>query len=144
MRLLSCFVLVAALGASACGGSDDGGTPTAPSANVGFSTVDVQLGTGAEATTGRSATVNYALYRYSATAADNKGARLQTGALPPFVIGSNQVIAGFSQATLGMRVGGFRRAIIPPSLAYGANPPPGSGIAVNETLVFEIELLAVQ
>ena len=50
----------------------------------------------------------------------------------------------FSQATLGMRVGGLRRAVVPPNLAYGASPPPGSGIAVNETLVFEIELLAVQ
>jgi FKBP-type peptidyl-prolyl cis-trans isomerase len=60
------------------------------------------------------------------------------------VIGGNQVIAGFSQATLGMKVGGLRRAIVPPNLAYGSNPPAGSGIGVNETLVFEIELLAVQ
>lgn len=143
MRLLSCFVLVG-LVASGCGGGDDGGgSPTAPSANVPFSTVDVHIGTGAEATSGRTATVNYVLYLYSATAAENKGQRLQGGSLPPFVIGSNQVISGFSQATQGMRVGGIRRAVIPPNLAYGAqgNPPLIPG---NATLVFEIELVAVQ
>jgi FKBP-type peptidyl-prolyl cis-trans isomerase FkpA len=131
---------------TACGGDSDGSSsiPTAPSANVPFSTVDVRVGTGTEATNGRTVTVNYALYHYSATAADNKGRLNQSGPLPPFVIGGSQVIAGFSQATLGMRVGGLRRAIVPPNLAYGNNPPATSGIQANETLVFEIELLAVQ
>lgn len=140
MKSLSCVVLGLAILASGCGGNSDS-TPTAPSANVPFSTVDVRVGTGAEATTGRTASVNYALYHYSATAADNKGGAIQTGPFS-FVVGGTQAIAGFSQATLGMKVGGLRRAIVPPSLAYGNNPP--SGIAPNETLVFEIELLAVQ
>jgi FKBP-type peptidyl-prolyl cis-trans isomerase FkpA len=144
MKFLVGVVLVAAFAVSGCGGNDGGGgSPTAPSANVPFSTVDVRVGTGAEATTGRSATVNYALYLYSATAAENKGTALQAGSLPPFVVGSNQVIPGFSQATLGMRVGGFRRAVIPPNLAYGAQGSPPL-IPGNATLVFEIELLAVQ
>jgi FKBP-type peptidyl-prolyl cis-trans isomerase FkpA len=144
MRLTLCFALLA-LSLAGCGGENGGGgTPTAPSANVPFSTVDVRVGTGAEATSGRSATVNYVLYLYSATAAENKGTRLQGGALPPFVIGSNQVIPGFSQATQGMRVGGLRRAVIPPNLAYGSTPPANSGIPPNATLVFEIELVAVQ
>jgi FKBP-type peptidyl-prolyl cis-trans isomerase FkpA len=138
MKLIA-TVFVLALTLSACGG-DNG---TGPSANVPFSTVDVRVGTGAEATAGRTASVTYSLYHYSATAAENKGGRLQTGPFT-FVVGGNGAIAGFSQATLGMRVGGFRRAIIPPNLAYGANPPSGSGIGVNETLVFEIELLAIQ
>ena len=43
-----------------------------------------------------------------------------------------------------MRVGGQRRLIIPPELAYGANPPAGSGIPVNATLVFDITLISVQ
>lgn len=136
------LILLLAVAASGCGGGSDN-TPTAPSVNVPFSTVDVRVGTGAEANTGRSASVNYALFHYSASAADNKGGSIQTGPLT-FTVGSGQVIPGFSQATIGMRVGGLRRAIVPPSLAYGANPPAGSGIAANETLVFEIELLAVQ
>ena len=140
---LSFVVCALAVLVSACGGGSNG-SPTAPSANVPFSTVDVRVGTGTEATAGRTASVNYALYHYSATAADNKGSLLQSGPLPPFVVGGNGVIPGFSQATLGMKVGGLRRAVVPPNLAYGSNPPSGSGIGVNETLVFEIELLGVQ
>ena len=146
MRLVSSLIVCAALAVSACGSDGGGSTPTAPStpaANVPFSTVDVRVGTGAEATVGRNVAVNYALFHYSGTAADNKGGLIQTGPFQ-FVVGSTQAIAGFSQATLGMRVGGLRRAVVPPNLAYGASPPAGSGIGVNETLVFEIELLAVQ
>jgi len=147
MKLLS-FVVVCALAAGACSKEDGNNLPTTPTTptttvNVPFSTVDVRVGTGAEATSGRTASVNYALYHYSATATDNKGAGIQTGPFS-FVVGGSQTIPGFSQATLGMKVGGLRRAIVPPSLAYGANPPAGSGIGVNETLVFEIELLGVQ
>jgi len=40
-------------------------------------------------------------------------------------------------------VGGIRRIIIPPALAYGSNPPPGSGIPVGAILVFEVELLGI-
>ena len=140
MKLFIAAALLAVT-AAACGGDSD--TPTAPSANVPFSTVDVRVGTGAEATAGRAVNVNYALFHYSATAADNKGGAIQAGPFS-FTVGSPQAIAGFSQATLGMRVGGLRRAIVPPNLAYGNNPPANSGIAANETLVFEIELLAVQ
>lgn len=116
-------------------------TPTSPSANVPFSTVDLRVGTGAEATAGRAVSVNYAVYLYSASAAENKGRPIDAGNFP-FTIGATNVIPGFSQATLGMRVGGLRRAIIPPNLAYGAQ---GSGdIPPNATLVFDLELVAVQ
>ena len=131
--------LALALAVSGCGKDDN---PTAPSANVPFSTVDVRVGTGAEATAGRTVNVNYSLYNYSGTAAENKGTPIEAGTFP-FTIGATNVIPGFSQATQGMRVGGIRRAIVPPNLAYGAqgNPPKIPG---NATLVFEIELLAVQ
>ena len=52
------------------------------------------------------------------------------------------VIPGFRLGTLGMRVGGVRRIIIPPALAYGSSPPPG--IPVGAILVFEVELLGVR
>src|SRR5688572_6528729 len=135
MKLLSCFVLAAALVGSGCG------SPTEPSANVPFSTVDLRVGTGAEATAGRRVVVNYAGWLYSPTAAENKGRQFDSGTFP-FVAGSNEAIAGFSQAVIGMRVGGLRRAIIPPSLGYGSR---GQGeIPPNATLVFDIELVAVQ
>jgi FKBP-type peptidyl-prolyl cis-trans isomerase len=142
MKLFSCFVLVAALAVSGCGGGDSGGSPTAPSANVPYSTVDLRVGTGAEATAGRGVTVNYSGWLYSTTAADNKGAQFDSGTYP-FVAGSNQAIEGFSRAVVGMRVGGLRRVVIPPNLGYGAagSPPRIPG---NATLLFEIELVAVQ
>jgi len=139
MRLLIVTALLAVT-VSACGGDSD--TPTAPSANVPFSTTDVRVGTGAEANTGRNVAVTYSGHLYSATAADNKGTRFDSGSFS-FTVGTG-VIAGFSQGMIGMRVGGIRRVIIPPSLGYGNNPPSGSGIPANATLVFEIELLAVQ
>jgi len=138
MKLTLLGVVALALAVSGC--SKD--NPTSPSANVPFSTVDVRVGTGAEATTGRVVQVNYSGYLYSATAAENKGTPFDAGTFP-FTVGTG-VIPGFSQGVLGMRVGGIRRIIIPPNLGYGNSPPNGSGIPANATLVFQVELLAVQ
>jgi FKBP-type peptidyl-prolyl cis-trans isomerase len=140
MKALS-FVLAAvvAMAVSACGGNNT--TPTAPSANVPFSTTDLRVGTGAEATLGRSVTVNYSLWLWDSLGTDNKGSRIDAGTSFPFVVGQG-VIQGFSQGTIGMRVGGLRRVVVPPSLGYGsAGQPPVPG---NATLIFEIELLSVQ
>lgn len=145
-------MLGVAVAVSGCGGGSEASptsptSPTAPTVNVPFSTVDLTVGTGAEATAGRTVAVNYIGWLYSTTAADNKGTRFDSSLDPGrsplvFVVGSNQVIAGFSQGVLGMRVGGTRRVTIPPSLGYGsqANGP----IPANSTLIFEIALLAVQ
>jgi len=138
MKLSLLGALALALAVSGCGKDDN---PTAPTANVPFSTVDVRVGTGAEATTGRGANVNYSLYLYSATAAENKGRAVQAGNFS-FTVGTG-VIPGFSQGVQGMRVGGLRRVVIPPNLAYGAQGQ-APDIPGNATLVFEIELLAVQ
>ena len=133
---------------SACSGSD---TPTAPSGqppanSVAFSSTDLRVGTGAEATAGRLATVNYTGWLYNTAGTDNKGTLFQStlaaGGSPfSFTVGSG-VIPGFTQCVTGMRVGGTRRCNIPPNLAYGAQ---GQGsIPPNATLIFELELLAVQ
>ncbi len=50
------------------------------------------------------------------------------------------VIPGWTQGIPGMKVGGTRRLLIPAALAYGANPPPGSGIPANADLVFDVTL----
>lgn len=137
MKLIAC-VFVLALFASGCGGDS---TPTAPSANVPFSTVDLRVGTGAEAATGRSVVVNYNGWLYNSAGTDNKGSRFDAGTFP-FVVGTG-VIPGFSQGVVGMRVGGLRRVTIPPNLAYGSQGS-GSTIPPNATLIFEIELVSVQ
>ncbi len=128
--------------AAACGGGDD--APAAPSVNVPFSQTDLSVGTGAEAVTGRRATVNYTGWLYDPNAAENKGRRFDTsiGREPyTFTIGQREVIAGWDQGVPGMRVGGRRRLVIPPELAYGSQ---GRGaIPPNATLIFEIELLTV-
>jgi peptidylprolyl isomerase len=56
----------------------------------------------------------------------------------------DRVIAGWTEGLQLMKVGDKFKFEIPPNLAYGANPPPGSKIAPNSTLVFEVELLGIQ
>ena len=59
-----------------------------------------------------------------------------------FTLGASQVIPGWDQGLQGMKVGGKRLLIVPPSLGYGANdygPIPG-----NSTLIFEVQLLSIQ
>lgn len=141
MRLAIGFALLAVSLAGCGGDTGRNDSPTAPSANVAFSTTDLRVGTGAEATTGRTVTVRYTGWLYSATAADNKGTQFDSGTLP-FVVGSG-VIQGFSMGVNGMRVGGLRRVVIPPNLGYGATGRPPA-IPGNATLLFEIELVSVQ
>ena len=141
----SLIALFCALTVVACGGSDNS-NPTGPSTpRAEYSQTDLVVGTGTEATNGRNASVYYTLWSYNPAGTDGKGQQLQTnvGGTPfPFVVGSNGVIQGWNRGVPGMRVGGRRRLVIPPELAYGST---GSGpIGPNATLVFEIELLGVQ
>lgn len=134
--------LILAVAAAGC--SKD--APTSPSqVNVPFSTTDLRVGTGAEAVNGRSATVHYTLWLYNAQGVDNKGTLVESsvgGAPLTFVVGTG-VITGFSQGVAGMKVGGLRRVVIPPNLAYGSQGS-GTKIPPNATLIFELELVSVQ
>ena len=102
---------------------------------------DLVQGTGATATQGKSVTVNYVgvLYK-NGKEFDSSWSRNQ-----PFTtaLSSGSVINGWVQGLSGMKVGGRRELIIPPSLGYGkAGSPPT--IPANSTLVFVVDLLAVQ
>jgi FKBP-type peptidyl-prolyl cis-trans isomerase FkpA len=127
----------------ACGGTS---TPTFPDqSSVAFSLTDLRAGDGAEAATARTLTVNYAGWLYSPTATDNKGTLFDTsvGRAPlTFLLGAGQVIPGWDQGLVGLKVGGVRRLVIPPSLAYG--PIGNAVVPPNAALVFEVELLSVQ
>ena len=123
-----------------------GDNPAAPTANVSFSTTDLVVGSGATASTGQTVTVAYTGWLYEEGAADNKGTQFdQTSAESPFsfVLGAGQVIAGWDQGLEGMKVGGRRRLVIPPALAYGTQGAGGGLIPPNATLIFEVELLGV-
>lgn len=123
-----------------------GNNPAAPTVNVPFSTTDLVVGSGATASTGQTVTVAYTGWLYEEGAADNKGTQFdQTSAESPFsfVLGAGQVIAGWDQGLVGMKVGGRRRLVIPPALAYGTQGAGGGLIPPNATLIFEVELLGV-
>ncbi|OFW04641.1 MAG: hypothetical protein A3H96_09650 [Acidobacteria bacterium RIFCSPLOWO2_02_FULL_67_36] len=129
------------------GGCAGEAIPVAPAPlNVPYSTTDLVTGTGTEATTGKQLTVNYTGWLYDEAAADHKGKQFDTsvGRTPfTFTIGIGQVIKGWDQGVPGMKVGGVRRLILPPDLAYGTGGVPGT-IPGNATIIFEVELLDVQ
>ena len=109
------------------------------------SQTDLTVGSGRVAANGNRVTAHYTLWLYSPTAPENKGSQIQTsvGGSPfTFTLGASQVIKGWDQGIVGMAVGGKRRLILPPSLAYGSQGSPPS-IPANATLVFDIELVAV-
>jgi FKBP-type peptidyl-prolyl cis-trans isomerase len=101
---------------------------------------DVKKGSGAEAVDGKKVTVHYTGTLENGTKFDSSRDR---GSPFPFVLGSGMVIAGWEQGVKGMKVGGVRKLVIPPNLAYG-NRSVGGVIPPNSTLLFEIELLKVE
>jgi FKBP-type peptidyl-prolyl cis-trans isomerase FkpA len=142
MRTLTLLVLVTALISAGCGSDDSPTAPSDPSVglNVPFSATDITVGTGTEATTGRTVTVQYTGWLFHPNAAQNRGTQIDSGTFT-FVLGTT-VIQGWNQGIQGMRVGGSRRLVIPPALAYGtAGRPPVPG---NATLLFEVTLTNVQ
>jgi len=103
---------------------------------------DLRVGCGALASRGKNVAVEYTGWLQQA------GQKFDSSRGPgrqPFVfpVGLGQVIPGFDQGVLGMHVGGKRRLVIPPALGYGASGFPPV-IPPNATLVFDVELIAVQ
>ena len=127
------------VGAAACGDS-----PIAPS-TAPYRQTDVIPGSGTEAVTGTVVTVNYTGWLYDASKLDGKGLQFDSSSTTApfaFTLGAGQVIQGWDKGVAGMKVGGLRRLVVPPSLAYGAvryGPIPP-----DATLVFDIELVSVQ
>jgi FKBP-type peptidyl-prolyl cis-trans isomerase FkpA len=140
---LSTAAFVAVLSLAGCGGGGGGSSSgtTAVADVAQFTATDVTVGTGATATSGKTATVTYTGWLYSATAADHKGTKFDSGSFS-FTLGQKQVIQGFDQGVTGMQVGGKRTLLIPSSMGYGAS---GYGsIPPNAGLVFDVTLTAVQ
>ena len=162
LTIAACLALLVA----GCGGSSDssssestaGGESTAAESSGGEKTKpkvtvpkgappkkleikEIEAGSGAEAKSGDKVTVQYVGVSYkNGKEFDSSWSRNEPFS---FTLGAGEVIPGWDQGVEGMKVGGRRELIIPPSLAYGeAGAPPA--IAPNETLVFVIDLLEVK
>jgi FKBP-type peptidyl-prolyl cis-trans isomerase FkpA len=123
-----------------CGGNDGPTTPTP--AGPPFSQTDLVVGTGSSAAVNNFLTVSYTGWLYDTSRPEAKGMQFDSSASYQFRLGTGAVIRGWDIGLIGMRVGGQRRLVIPPDLAYGsAGRAP---IPPNATLVFDITLLNVQ
>jgi peptidylprolyl isomerase len=166
---LTVLALLAILSLSACGDDDSSGgestteaaeaegsgsgsaevdTTTKPEVRVPdgdppkeLEIIDIVAGDGAEAKAGDLVTVQYVGVDFSE--GEQFDASWDRGQPFPFQLGGGQVIPGWDEGVAGMKVGGRRELVIPPDLAYGRRGFPPD-IAPNETLVFVIDLLAVE
>lgn len=106
----------------------------------GLQIEDIECGEGDEAETGQLVSVHYVGTLEDGTQFDSSRER---GEPFEFPLGGGQVIQGWDEGVVGMKVGGLRRLTIPPELGYG-QAGAGEVIPPNSTLIFEIELLEVQ
>ena len=121
--------------------------PKTPPARPAYTRTDLQVGTGQEAQKGRRLSVHYTGWLYDPSQPEMKGRMFDSSRERgpfDFQLGAGQVIPGWDQGFDGMKIGGRRRLIIPPSLAYGVDGAGNGIIPPNATLLFEMELLGVQ
>ena len=109
---------------------------------------DVIKGTGEGVSSGQVAVVHYTGWLYEPASQDQKGRKFDSsrdrGEPFRFTIGAGNVIRGWDEGVQGMQVGGQRRLVIPASLGYGERGAGGGVIPPNATLMFDIELLAIE
>ncbi|KYQ94243.1 EGF-like domain-containing protein [Tieghemostelium lacteum] len=97
---------------------------------------DVMVGTGPQVVPGKTVTVHYTGKLTNGKVFDSS---VRSGRPFPFRLGAGEVIKGWDMGVAGMKVGGKRTLICPPSLAYGSKSLPG--IPANSTLIFDVEVL---
>jgi FKBP-type peptidyl-prolyl cis-trans isomerase FkpA len=146
MRVLRVTALAACLALSAC--SRPPPPPASPANQVAsLQVTELVEGTGATAASGMRVTVHYTGWLYDSAATGQKGTQFDSSRDKnrpfTFELGAGNVITGWDQGVAGMKVGGQRRLVIPADLAYGSRGA-GGVIPPAASLVFDVELLAVQ
>jgi len=106
---------------------------------VGLKYIDSVVGTGASPTIDQQVTINY-----TGKLAANGLVFDSTVGKGPATFAIKNVIPGFQEAVMGMKVGGKRTVYIPAALGYGASGTVGGPVPPNADLVFDIELIAVK
>ena len=114
-------------------------SPTRTTAS-GLKYRDDRVGTGLEATRGKTAVVHYTGTLESGKKFDSSRDRDEPFEFP---LGAGMVIKGWDEGVQGMKVGGKRTLVVPPELGYGARGA-GGVIPPNATLIFEVELLGLR
>ena len=106
----------------------------------GLKITELNLGDGAEAAAGQTVVVHYRGTLENGKQFDASYDRVTPFSFP---LGAGRVIKGWDEGVVGMKVGGKRKLVIPPDLAYGSRGA-GGVIPPNATLTFEVELLDVK
>jgi FKBP-type peptidyl-prolyl cis-trans isomerase len=141
MKIFSLLLFVLFVIISGCSSKKTGVEITTPS---GLKYIDEVIGTGPSPKMG-----NFVTVYYTGKLTNGKTFDSTIASMPyTFQLGVDKAIKGWEEGLLSMKVGGKRRLIIPPQLAYGEEGIPSKtgdvGIPPNSTLIFEVELLAVK
>ena len=106
----------------------------------GLQILDLEIGDGAEVQAGDVASMHYTGWLEDGTKFDSS---LDRGRPFEFTLGVGNVIKGWDQGVVGMKINGKRKLTIPPELGYGTRGA-GNAVPPNATLIFEVELLAIK
>jgi peptidylprolyl isomerase len=107
----------------------------------GLKYYDIVFGDGDSPAEGQLAIMDFTIWLDDGTML---GSTVALGQPAPATIGSGQLLPGWEEGLLSMKVGGSRQLVIPPELAFGAAGSPDGAIPPNATLIVEMELLAVE
>lgn len=143
--IIGALVLSGILGCSKGCKKEEAPTPTTGATDTskaasGLVAADIKVGDGVMAESGKTVTVHYTGTLTDGTKFDSS---YDIDRPFTFVLGKHNVIEGWEQGLIGMKIGGKRKLTIPPDLAYGERGA-GNLIPPNSTLIFDVELLKVE
>lgn len=140
-------LVAAAVGYNAVADTDIKEKPAMKKTINELESIDQKIGDGKEAFPGTNVKVHYTGWLYDPSKPDGHGNKfdssLDRGDPFMFFLGGGQVIRGWDEGVVGMKVGGKRTLIIPSHMGYGSHGA-GGVIPPYATLIFDVELLEVQ